>query len=70
MPVSEANRHAQSRDPCGDLHYEQCLRRHPEPERARDLACSGTTPAPRQIPMSSRIKCNTVQRCCDGKEKI
>jgi hypothetical protein len=23
-----------------------------------------------KIPMSSRIKCNTVQRCCDGKKKV
>jgi hypothetical protein len=23
-----------------------------------------------QIPLSSRIKCNTVQRCCDGKKKL
>ena len=44
---------------------------HRKAHRARAaLTTSGTPNAETKIPMSSRIKCNTVQRCCDGKEKV
>src|ERR1700733_6859214 len=62
MPVSEANRHAQSRDLVVRLHdppacqgvLTKIVGRYPEPDRAKDLAWSGTTPASRQIPRAAR----------------